>query len=107
VLNPENIFRVFSRILLSDEESVLDLDVETPAHMNHLEFCSVMVQTLNTILLTSKELLDLRNTIKKGTESQELFEILYKSWCHNPIATLSLCLLAKAYPHASALVASL
>ncbi|KAL0485225.1 VAC14 [Acrasis kona] len=118
MLNPENIFRVFARILLSnDKEQQLPIsdyddnvkEVSSTSLMTHLEFCSVMVQTLNTILLTSKELTDLRKLVKKGLstpESGELFLILYKSWCHNPVATLSLCLLSKAYKHASALVAS-
>jgi len=33
-----------------------------------------------------------------------LFTILYKSWCHNPVAVFSLCLLAQAYEHASNLL---
>jgi vacuole morphology and inheritance protein 14 len=108
MLNPENIFRVFARILLSEEIETIE-EFGKPK-MNHLEFNSIMVQTLNTILLTGKELLDLRNLIKRGTQSQEskdLFVILYKSWCHNPVSTLCLCLLAGAYRHASALVARL
>lgn len=34
----------------------------------------------------------------------ELFEALFVTWCHNSIATFSLCLLAEAYELASALV---
>lgn len=32
---------------------------------------------------------------------------IFKSWCHNPVSTLSLCLLAQGYHLASALVAEL
>jgi len=37
-------------------------------------------------------------------DGQVLFTILYKSWCHNPVAVFSLCLLAQAYEHASNLL---
>jgi vacuole morphology and inheritance protein 14 len=93
MLNPEKIYRELSKILQT--------------YTNNLEFCSIMIQTLNTILLTSKELSELRELIKKGDEAaSDLFQELYKSWCHNPVATLSLCLLAKRYKHASELVKS-
>jgi len=35
-----------------------------------------------------------------------LFTALYKSWCHNPVSTFSLCLLAQAYEHAANLLQS-
>lgn len=69
-----------------------------------------MIQTLNTILLTAKELGEVRQLIKNSTISEEgrdLFQTLYQSWSHNPVATLCLCLLAKAYRHACELVCSL
>lgn len=61
---------------------------------------------MNTILLTSPELFDLRNSLKdfKNKESHSLFVCLYKTWCHNPIATLALCLLSQNYEHAFNLV---
>ena len=37
-------------------------------------------------------------------ESWHLFTTLYSSWCHNPVATVSLCLLSQNYDHASNLV---
>jgi vacuole morphology and inheritance protein 14 len=92
MLNPEKIYRELAHILLTE---------------SNLEFCSLMIQTLNTILLTSKELSEMRHLIKNSTtleEGRDLFTTLYQSWCHNPVATLCLCLLAKAYRHASALV---
>jgi len=66
-----------------------------------------MVQTLNLILLTSAELFDLRALIKRSLfteQGRDLFIALYKSWCHNPVSTFSLCLMAQAYELASALV---
>ncbi|KAL9652454.1 hypothetical protein ABK040_000027 [Willaertia magna] len=96
MLNPEKIFKELSNIIL---------ELKT----NNFEFASTLVQTLNMILLTSKELMELRNSIKKcstSLESQQLFYDLFKSWCHNPVSTLTLCLLSNQYKLASALVSS-
>ncbi|XP_078062625.1 protein VAC14 homolog, partial [Mustelus asterias] len=71
-----------------------------------LKFASTMVQTLNSILLTSTELFQLRNQLKdlRTTESCNLFCGLYRSWCHNPVATVSLCFLTQNYKHAYDLI---
>ena len=37
-------------------------------------------------------------------ESWNLFTTLYSSWCHNPVATIALCLLSQNYEHSSDLV---
>ena len=37
-------------------------------------------------------------------ESWSLFTTLYRSWCHNPVATIALCLLSQNYRHSSDLV---
>ncbi|KAG8523670.1 Protein VAC14 [Galemys pyrenaicus] len=68
-----------------------------------------MVHTLNTILLTSSELFPLRNQLKdlKTLESQNLFCCLYRSWCHNPVTTVSLCFLTQNYRHAYDLIQKL
>ncbi|CAM0872066.1 unnamed protein product [Alopecurus aequalis] len=55
-----------------------------------LDFASTMVQ---------KSLVDSRG--------KDLFVSLYPSWCHSPMATISLCLLAQAYNHASSVIQSL
>lgn len=91
LLNAEDIFRMLSAIL-SDESDP--------------EFAISMVDILNTILLTSPELLDLRNSLKdfNNKESYSLFVCLYKTWCHNPIATLALCFLSQNYEHSFHLV---
>ncbi|XP_064466584.1 protein VAC14 homolog [Ornithodoros turicata] len=87
LLSAEDIYRTMANILLTKED---------------LCFASHMVQTLNTILLTSTELFELRNHLKdlKTEESCSLFCCLYRSWCHNPVATISLCLLTQNYQHA-------
>ncbi|XP_029465094.1 protein VAC14 homolog isoform X2 [Rhinatrema bivittatum] len=91
LLNAENIFHSMADILLREED---------------LKFASIMVQTLNTILLTSSELFQLRNQLKdlKTPESCNLFCCLYRSWCHNPVATVSLCFLTQNYRHAYDLI---
>ncbi|KAJ7283107.1 hypothetical protein O6H91_Y347400 [Diphasiastrum complanatum] len=72
-----------------------------------LEFARTMVQALNSILLTASELADQRALLKKSLSSsqgRDLFVALYSSWCHSPMATISLCLLAQAYQLASAVI---
>ena len=88
-----------------------------------LEYVSLMVQTLNLILLTAPELAPLRKLLKncfspevQGVDSsvsasgtpgpgpRQVFDTLFKCWCHNPVATFSLCLLAQAYDLSSQLV---
>ena len=92
LLRPEKIYREFAQIL----------EAETDA-----EFGSTMIQTLNLIALTAKGLVELRKlllTTLTSPSGGELFTALYKSWCHNPVATFSLCLYAQAYQHAAALI---
>ncbi|XP_063053232.1 protein VAC14 homolog [Engraulis encrasicolus] len=91
LLHAENIFHSMADILLKEED---------------LKFASTMVQTLNTILLTSAELFQLRNQLKDlhTQESCALFCCLYRSWCHNPVATVSLCFLTQNYRHAYELI---
>ena len=90
---------------------------------SYLEFVGTMVQTLNLILLTAPELHGLRSLLSKsfakksaaGDQESKLadddaidgarvFTALFHCWCHNPVATFSLCLLAQAYDVAFALV---
>eukprot|EP00947_MAST-08B_sp_MAST-8B-sp1_P005184 g5184.t1 len=99
LLEAERVYIAMAGILAAEED---------------LQFASLIVQTLSLILLTASELADLRALLKqtnfedvaqqKGDKATAVFKTLYASWCHNPIATLSLCLLAQAYPLASALV---
>ncbi|GFS70456.1 protein VAC14 homolog [Nephila pilipes] len=87
LLNAEDIYRTVSEILVI---------------YNDARFSCQMVHTLNNILLTSTELFDLRNQLKdlKTENSWSLFACLYRSWCHSPVAIVSLCLLTQTYKHA-------
>ena len=98
-----------------------------------LEFISTMVQTLNLILLTASELHSLRTILAQSVIPREdfveeedkfseqrisfegdgdgrddngakVFASLFHCWCFNPVATFSLCLLARAYHVAFQLV---
>ncbi|TYI97853.1 hypothetical protein E1A91_D01G172200v1 [Gossypium mustelinum] len=93
LLDAERVYRELSTIL----EGEADLD-----------FACIMA--LNLILLTSSELSVLRELLKQSlvnAAGKDLFVSLYASWCHSPMAILSLCLLAQAYQHASAVIQSL
>lgn len=76
-----------------------------------------MVSTLNTILLTSEELYQMRMKLNKmlytkndniisnnftssSITTVELFISLYRCWCYNTSAVFSLCLLCQLYQHA-------
>ncbi|CAG5055709.1 unnamed protein product [Parnassius apollo] len=93
LLNAEDIYKALSKILLEEK---------------NLRFAAVMVDVLNTILLTAAELYDLRlqlrNMEKPGTMS--LFRSLYLCWCHSPVSLLALCLLTHHYAHCNRLIAT-
>jgi len=90
-VNAEKLYRALAGNLLQEED---------------LEFANRMVQNLNLILLTSPELHQLRADLKNMNtpESKSLFSALYRTWCHNPVATFSLCLLTQVYEHACELL---
>lgn len=92
LLGSERIYRSISGQLLHEQDT---------------SFISLIVEKLNFILLTSAELFDLRECIKNALQApigRDLFTTMFLSWCHNPVAVLSLCLLSQAYELASALV---
>ncbi|XP_014237916.1 protein VAC14 homolog [Trichogramma pretiosum] len=91
LLNAEKIFKVLAKTLREE---------------HNLSFASLMVQTLNEILLTCPELFDLRLKLKNldCEESMDVFIGMYKSWSHNPVCTVSLCFLSQNYDHAYNLV---
>ncbi|KAM0964415.1 hypothetical protein ACFX2C_020463 [Malus domestica] len=95
LLDAERVYRELSTILEAESD---------------LDFASVMVQALNLILLTSSELAELRDLLKRSLvnpSGKDLFVSLYASWCHSPMAIISLCLLAQTYQHASIVIQSL
>ncbi len=92
LLQPHRVFVTLARSLTAEED---------------IEFAAQMVQTLNLIALTSPEAMELRLLLKASVTSDEgstLFKTLYPAWAHNPVALLSICLIAQAYEHASELV---
>ena len=95
---------------LLDAKSIYVLIASIIDNNLDLEFSSVLVQTLNLILLTAPELTSLRTSLKESfsgptdSASTNTFITLFKSWCHNPVATFSLCLLAQAYELSSSLI---
>ncbi|KAL8774959.1 MAG: hypothetical protein Q9209_000438 [Squamulea sp. 1 TL-2023] len=86
-LSAERIYRTLADCLEKDED---------------LEFASIMVQNLNNNLITAPELADLRKRLRnlETRDGQTFFVTLFRSWCHNAVATFSLCLLAQAYEQA-------
>ncbi|CEP60424.1 Vac14p LALA0_S01e10572g [Lachancea lanzarotensis] len=80
-LSAERVYNVVSSIL--EEE-------------NDLLFVRMMIQILNTNLITAPELERLRRKLKAGTNN-EFFSSLFKCWSHNPTSLLALCLLAGKY----------
>ena len=86
-LSAERIYRTLADCLEKDED---------------VEFASIMVQNLNNNLITAPELADLRKRLRNldSRDGQTFFVALFRSWCHNAVATFSLCLLAQAYEQA-------
>ncbi|CAL1543961.1 unnamed protein product [Lymnaea stagnalis] len=86
-LSAEAIFRSLSEILILEED---------------VSFACTVVQSLNTILLTSTEIYELRSQLKElaTEENCSLFCCLYKCWCHSPISLMSLCYLTQNYGQA-------
>ena len=86
--------------------------------LQDFEFASFMVQNLNNNLITAPELADLRKKLRNWEarvgitaiytgvdlphekDGQTLFVALFRAWCHNAVATLSLCLLGQTYEQA-------
>lgn len=103
-LSPERIYRTMAECLEREDD---------------LEFASIMVQNLNNNLITAPQLSDMRKRLRNldskvseimqlfaqawltlDQDGQTLFVNLFKAWCHNAVATFSLCLLAQAYEQA-------
>ncbi|EEH22289.2 hypothetical protein PABG_04500 [Paracoccidioides brasiliensis Pb03] len=86
-LSPERIYRTLADCLEKEED---------------IEFASIMVQNLNNNLITAPELADMRKRLRnlESKDGQMFFVALFRSWCHNAVATFSLCLLAQAYEQA-------
>jgi vacuole morphology and inheritance protein 14 len=70
-------------------------------------FVGKLVVVMSYMLLTSKEILPLREVLRMGVtveRARNAFLGLYPLWCYDIVAAISLCLLAAAYSHAHELV---
>jgi len=96
--------------VLLDSRSIYLSLAEILNSVPQLEFVSHMVQTLNLILLTAPELSMLRRSLKEcfdpsaSASDCQMFTSLFACWCHNPVATFSLCLLAQSYDLSAKLI---
>lgn len=91
-LSPERVFRAIAEIVGGQDNGG---SVES-------EFKCLLIQNLNSILLTAPELHNFRNQLTQlnTEEGIDLFTKLFQSWKRNSVATLALCLLAQAYDRA-------
>jgi len=64
------------------------------------------IQTNNIIRRICEVFQQSRKKLKQidNPENRDLFIVLYRSWCHNPSATLSLCLLSCLYEQGTQLI---
>lgn len=85
---PEKIIIEFARILESEADLI---------------FVSDMIETLTLAFAANLQYTNFRNKlvgkmVSADTKSKdELFMTLFKTWCYNPISTLTLCLLSRNY----------
>lgn len=80
-------------VILSAEQIFCTLAQALAANAN-VTFVARMVRQLNSILMTSVELFEVRAELQRGgTESSVLFGRLYPVWCYSPVSALALCLL--------------
>ncbi|KAF6027018.1 VAC14 [Bugula neritina] len=103
LLDEKGLFIIRQLCMLLDADSVYRTMSELLLNSQDFKFISVMVRNLNLILLTATELFDLRATLKSVSceDESSLFRCLYMSWCHNPVAVVSFCLLTQQYRLAS------
>jgi len=84
-----------SVVVVDDDKKETEEEQEKEAR-DVLNFCSLMVQSLNIILLTADSVF-IQNLRDKVQSDGNLFLSLFDAWCYDPISTLSLCLMAKMY----------
>ncbi|XP_066142944.1 protein VAC14 homolog isoform X1 [Euwallacea fornicatus] len=106
LLNERGSFIIRQLCVLLSAEDIYTTVAEILLNETNLKFASLMVDHLNMILLTSSELFELRNRLKDLSvqQNKQLFLCLYRTWCHNPVATVALCLLTQSYSHVCDLI---
>lgn len=80
-LSPERVFKVISSILNSDED---------------ITFTRIMIQILSTNLVTAPEMVSLRKKLRSGDDPL-FFTSLFKTWCVNPVSSITLGLISENY----------
>ncbi|TGZ61151.1 hypothetical protein CRM22_008137 [Opisthorchis felineus] len=78
------------------------------SYTKELPSAFVLVDTLNRILLTQPGLHDFRNQLRAihTEDGCHLLDRLYRAWCHNPVALLSLYMLTQNYQQCNRLIKS-
>lgn len=69
------------------------------------DFIFKIVQTLELVLVTEKELHELRCELRKK-EDGETFKVLFKAFSYSPVSVITLCFLAEEYELAYSIMIS-
>ncbi|SMN22674.1 similar to Saccharomyces cerevisiae YLR386W VAC14 Protein involved in regulated synthesis of PtdIns(3,5)P(2) [Maudiozyma saulgeensis] len=80
-LTPERVYKVLASILNAQEDVI---------------FTRMIIQILSTNLLTAPEMSMLRRKLRQS-EDIMFFNLLFKSWCPNPVSVIALCFIAENY----------
>ncbi|TMW67782.1 hypothetical protein Poli38472_007454 [Pythium oligandrum] len=123
LLDSKSIYLIFAKVLAGADSTTAGTALANgatsptasaePVAVIDGDFASVMVQTLNLILLTANELENLREILRRSFQTHatdddvQVFTALFQSWCHNPVAVFSLCLLAQSYSLSCQLISKL
>lgn len=80
-LSAERVYKIIS-IMLDNNDDIV--------------FSRMIIQILSSNLVTASELSSLRRMLKRG-EDWSFFSTLFKTWSHNPVSLLALCLISENY----------
>ncbi|KAL3233431.1 Vacuole morphology and inheritance protein 14 [Nakaseomyces bracarensis] len=80
-LATERVYKIISSILEEDFDII---------------FVRMMIQIMSTNLMTASELFNLRKKLRNNDDIM-FFNMIFKSWCCNPVSAISLCLVAENY----------
>ncbi|TDZ28056.1 Protein VAC14-like protein [Colletotrichum spinosum] len=98
-------FPALLKTLSDPAEAVVTKDLQLLSQISRNSeddyFSNFMVNLLQ-LFATDRKLLETRGNliIRQLCDGQTFFVALFRSWCHNAVATFSLCLLAQAYEQA-------
>ncbi|TRY60954.1 hypothetical protein TCAL_10641 [Tigriopus californicus] len=99
-------FIVRQLCLLMKAEEIYEQLAKELLEESNLTFARQFVDILNSILLSTRELFDIRRKLisMETKASLDFFLTLYHTWCHSPVPAIALCLLSGFYSHACDLV---